>query len=55
MNQSSSTFDRETVIHLLMKARTEDRLVVEFQNVGGEIRALDVTDHLVALEEEADQ
>lgn len=52
---SGDSFDRESVIDLLMRAQTEDRLVVEFAHLDGEIRAIDITDHVAALEEEVNQ
>jgi hypothetical protein len=43
--------DRDTMVNLLKEASQRDRMVVEFQNRGGEIHAMDITDHVKVLEE----
>jgi len=45
-----TTFDRNSVVDLLKEASQRDRMVVEFQNVDGEIQAADITDHVKVLE-----
>lgn len=45
-------FDRDTVVEMLMEVQNNERTVIEFINRGGEIRAMDITEHVTQLEEQ---
>ena len=43
--------NRETLVEILSHAKSRDRVVIEFRtNEHGETTALDITDHVAALE-----
>lgn len=43
------------MVDLLLEASQRDRMVVEFQKRGGQVHAMDITEHVRILEEEHDE
>jgi len=47
--------DRNKMVDLLQEASQRDRMVIEFQKRGGQIQAMDITDHVRILEEQQEE
>lgn len=43
------------MIELLKEVSQSDRMVIEFQKRGGQIQAMDITDHVRILEEQDEE
>jgi len=43
---------KDVLMDILQRAASQDRTVIEFQTRDGELHAMDITDHVEALEDE---